>query len=204
VDYEALTEHPSTVYPYRLANTASEYMVRVPHLFMDPAERDHVSDLFLLELPKIDHLTPVVHMVDIRQIGGDSLSTILEESTGSTGSTQTHTIINPYEEEFPAFPPGFRGAIFAISVEVERNTDRTAHRVERENAKEVRANAEGRRPIRRDLADAFDMCGNQQVHKTPSTNIAITMNELAKLPQSPALDTVMAYLKAAMVQVNEN
>jgi hypothetical protein len=33
-DYEALTEHPSIVYPYGLANTASEYMVRVPHLFM--------------------------------------------------------------------------------------------------------------------------------------------------------------------------
>jgi hypothetical protein len=43
-------------------------------------------------------------MVDIRPIGGDSLSTILEESTGSTGSTQTHTITIPYEEEFPAFP----------------------------------------------------------------------------------------------------
>jgi hypothetical protein len=48
------------------------------------------------------------------------------------------------------------------------------------------------------------MCGNQQVHKTPCPNIVVAMNELAKLPQSSALDTVMAYLKAAMVQVNEN
>jgi hypothetical protein len=51
-------EHPSTIYPYGLVNAASEYMV-------------HVSDLFLLELPEIDHPAPVVNMVDIRQIDGD-------------------------------------------------------------------------------------------------------------------------------------
>jgi hypothetical protein len=90
-NYEALTKHPSTVYPYGLVNMASEYMVRVPHLFVDPAERD----LFLLELPEINHPAPIINMMDIRQTGGDSLSTILEESTGSTGSTQTHTITNP-------------------------------------------------------------------------------------------------------------
>jgi hypothetical protein len=98
-------EHPFTIYPYRLANTTSEYMVRVSHLFMDPAERDHVSDLFLLELPEIDHPAPIVNKVDIRQISGDSLSTIWEESVRSTGSAQTHTITNPYEEEFLVFPP---------------------------------------------------------------------------------------------------
>jgi hypothetical protein len=79
---------------------ASEYMVCIPHLFVDLAERDRVSDLFLLELPEIDYPAPVVNMVDIRQIGGDSLSTIPEESTGSTSST--HATTNPYE--FPAFP----------------------------------------------------------------------------------------------------
>jgi hypothetical protein len=79
-------------------------MVRVPHLFVDPAEHDHVSDLFLLELPEIGHPAPVVNMVDIRQIGGDSLSTIPEGSTRSTGSTQTHIVTNPYEEELLAFP----------------------------------------------------------------------------------------------------
>jgi hypothetical protein len=70
-----------------------------------------------------------------------------------------------------------------------------AHRVERENAEY----AKGWCPIQRDLANAFDMCGNQQVHKTPSANIAVTMNELAKLPQSLVLNTVTAHLKAAMV-----
>jgi hypothetical protein len=69
---------------------------------MDPAEHDHVSDLSLLELPEIGHPALVVNMVDIRQIGGDSLSTIQEESTGSTSST--HVITNPYDEEFLEFP----------------------------------------------------------------------------------------------------
>jgi hypothetical protein len=50
-DYEALTEHSSNTYPYGLVNTASEYTARIPHLFVDPAERDHVLDLCLLDLP---------------------------------------------------------------------------------------------------------------------------------------------------------
>jgi hypothetical protein len=43
------------------------------------------------------------------------------------------------------------------------------------------------------------MCDNQQVFKTPSDNIAVAMNELNKLPESPALDAVKAYLKVAIV-----
>jgi hypothetical protein len=58
VDYEFLMEHPSIVYPYGLVNATSKYMVHVPHLFVDPAERDHVLDLFLLELPKINYPAP--------------------------------------------------------------------------------------------------------------------------------------------------
>jgi hypothetical protein len=47
------------------------------------------------------------------------------------------------------------------------------------------------------------MCNNQQVFKTLSANIDVAMNKLNKLPESPALDAVKAYLKAATVQVNE-
>jgi hypothetical protein len=68
-------------------------------------------------------------VVEIRQIGEDSLSTILEESTRSTGShgtnytrsTRSHgtnytrTLIDPYGEEFPAFPPSFGGVVFAVT-----------------------------------------------------------------------------------------
>jgi hypothetical protein len=37
------------------------------------------------------------------------------------------------------------------------------------------------------------------VFKTLSTNIVVAMNELNKLPESPALDAVKAYLKVAIV-----
>jgi hypothetical protein len=37
------------------------------------------------------------------------------------------------------------------------------------------------------------------VLKTSSANIVVAMNELNKLPKSPALDVVKAYLKAAIV-----
>jgi hypothetical protein len=77
--------------------------------------------------------------------------------------------------------------------------------VDLDNAKEDTANAgaDGLRDIHRDLVDAFDMCDNQQVFKTPSINIVVAMNELNKFPESLALDAVKAYLKAATVQINE-
>jgi hypothetical protein len=152
-------------------------------------------------------------VVELRQIGEDSLSTISKESTGSTGShgtNYTRTLIDPYGEEFLAFPPSFGGAVFAISNDdpphdgeidqEERNTNRRARRVDLENTEEdaARAGADGQRDIYRDLDDTFDICDNQQIFKT-SSNIAVTMNELNKFPKSPALDTVKAYLKADIV-----
>jgi hypothetical protein len=99
-------------------NAASEYAACIPHLFMDPAERDHVLDLCLIDLPEPDHPTPTVNMVDIRQIGQDSLSTIPEEGTRSTkshGTNYTLTLIDPYGHKFLAFARSFGGAVFAVS-----------------------------------------------------------------------------------------
>jgi hypothetical protein len=216
-------EHSPNTYPYGLVNAASEYATRIPHLFVDPAERDHASDLYLIDLPELDHPTPTVNMMEIRQIREDSLSTIPEEGTGSTeshGTSYTRTLIDPYGQEFLAFPPGFGGAVFAVSnnepprdgetnqervAREERNADHRARRVDLENTKEDAANTAvgGQRDIRCDLIDAFDMCDNQQVFKTASANNAITKNKLNKLPKSSALDAIKAYLKAATVQVNE-
>jgi hypothetical protein len=158
-------------------NTASEYAAHIPHLFVDHTERDHVSDLCLINLPKLDHPAPTVNMVDIWQIGQDSLSTIPEEGTGSTnshGTNYTCTLIDQYGQEFLAFPPGFGGAVFAVSndepsraretdqertAREERNADRRARRVDLENAEEDAA-AGGQRDIRHGLTDAFDMCDN--------------------------------------------
>jgi hypothetical protein len=192
-------------------------------MFVDPAERDHVSNLYLIDLPKPDHPTPIVNMVEIRQIGENSLSTISKESTGSTeshGTSYTCTLINPYGQEFLAFPLDFGGAVFAVSnnkpprngetdqervAQEERNADHRARRVDPENAKKDAADVGtgGQRDICRDLTDAFDMYNNQQVFKTLSANIVVAMNERNKLPESPALDVVMTILKAATVQVND-
>jgi hypothetical protein len=184
-------------------NVASEYAAHIPHLFVDPTEHDHISDLCLIDLPKPDHLAPTVNVVEIRQIGEDSLSTILEEGTRSTkshGTSYTRTLIDPYGQEFLAFPPGFGGAVFTVSNnepprDGETDQERDAQRVDLENAKEDAADAAagGQRDIHHDLTNAFDMCVNQQVFKTPSANIAIAMNELNKLLQSPALDAIKAY-----------
>jgi hypothetical protein len=117
-DNEALMEHSSNTYPYGLVNVASEYTARIPHLFANPTERGRILDLYLIDLPEPHHPAPTVNVVEIGQIGGDSLSTILEESTESTRSHRTnytYTLIDPYGQEFPAFPLGFGGAIFAVS-----------------------------------------------------------------------------------------
>jgi hypothetical protein len=170
---------PNT-YPYGLVNATSEYATRIPHLFVGLAERDHVSDLCLIDLPEPDRPAPTVNVVELRQIGEDSLSTILEESTGSTeshGTSYTCTLIDPYGQEFSAFPPGFGGVIFTVSndepprdgetdqervAQEERNTDRRAWRVDLENTEEDAANVAvgGQRNIRHNLTDAFDMCDN--------------------------------------------
>jgi hypothetical protein len=66
-------EHSSNTYPYGLVNAVSEYTARIPNLFMDPAERDHILDLCLIDLPKLDHPVPTINVVEIRQIGGLAL-----------------------------------------------------------------------------------------------------------------------------------
>jgi hypothetical protein len=67
-DYEALMEYSPSTYPYGLANTASEYATRIPHLFVDLADRNHVSGLCLIDLLEPDHPAPTVNVVEIRQI----------------------------------------------------------------------------------------------------------------------------------------
>jgi hypothetical protein len=65
-DYKALTKHSPNTYPYRLVNATSEYAARIPHLFVDPIECDHILNLCLKNLPEPDHPAPIVNMVDIR------------------------------------------------------------------------------------------------------------------------------------------
>jgi len=62
-----------------------------------------------------------------------------------------------------------------------KNADRQ-HRRDTEAA--PKADKDGRGPPchQRNLKEAFDMVGDQPVYQTPSANLAITLNELDKLP----------------------
>jgi hypothetical protein len=83
--YQVLTED-CQAFPYGLKNVASEYAYHTPHLFMSPMERDHVSDLYFLDLPRPSP-GDAVNMVGIREHHEGSLHTLPEDGDSSTGST---------------------------------------------------------------------------------------------------------------------
>jgi len=49
------------------------------------------------------------------------------------------------------------------------------------------------------LDDAFDMVGNQQVFKTPSTNVAVAMANLERLPNMPEYQDVRTNIRAHLI-----
>jgi hypothetical protein len=55
----------------------------------------------------------------------------------------------------------------------------------------------------RNLNDAFDMVGNKLVFKTPSANVAVAIESLKRLLDTPEIQNIQedlqAYLQAAMV-----
>ena len=59
------------------------------------------------------------------------------------------------------------------------------------------------RQLQRNLNDEFICVDGHDVYKTPSANLAMAANELARLPQTPEVVKVAAMLKAAHCQVNE-
>ena len=65
------------------------------------------------------------------------------------------------------------------------------------------ANEDGRGPPHqeRNLKEAFDMVDDQPVYQTPSANLAITFNELDKLPHTLEVEKVRAHIIAVQVQV---
>ena len=59
------------------------------------------------------------------------------------------------------------------------------------------------RPLHRNLDDEFVRVDGHDVYKTPSANLAVAANELARLEQMPAVTMVTAMLKSVHCQVNE-
>jgi hypothetical protein len=84
-EYQVLTED-CQAFPYGLKNAAFEYAYRTPHLFMGPTKRDHVSDLYFLDLPR-PSLGNAINMVSIREHHEGSVHTLPEDGDYSTGST---------------------------------------------------------------------------------------------------------------------
>ena len=122
----------------------------------------------------------------------------------------------------PPFPPFRGGGIFNISVDSppwdgETNKDHAAHVNRNTNHAQRRANkatlvlaeaarndqldSQGRpRQLQRNLDDEFVRVDDHDVYKTPSANLTVAANELAWLPQTLEVATM---LKAAHCQVNE-
>ena len=52
VDYEVPMENMPRPYPFGLVGAGSAYQIAVHHLFIDHAERDHIDDLYMIDLPE--------------------------------------------------------------------------------------------------------------------------------------------------------
>ena len=69
---------------------------------------------------------------------------------------------------------------------------------------EAQLDSQGRsRHLHRNLNDEFVRVDGHDVYKTPSANLAMATNELARLPQTSEVAKVAAMLKAVHCQVNE-
>ena len=134
------------------------------------------------------------------------------------------TIAETTTEQLP-FPTFHGGAIFNVSVDsppqegetkedraarVNRNTNHAQRRANEativlaKGARNKQLDSQGRpRPLQRNLDDEFVRVDGHDVYKTPSANLIVAANELARLPQTPEVTKVVAMLKAAHCQVNE-
>jgi len=65
-------ENPSMPYPFGMEGVGSAYQNTVHHLFVDHIERDHVTDLYMIDPNDFGQPTPVINMVAIRQLSDDS------------------------------------------------------------------------------------------------------------------------------------
>jgi hypothetical protein len=78
---------------------------------MGPTERDHVSDLYFLDIPQ-PSLGNAVNMVRVWEHHEGSIHTLLEDGDSSTRSTcSVHTEVEHLDDEYDLdplpYPPGF-------------------------------------------------------------------------------------------------
>ena len=159
-------------------------------------------------------------MLHVGRCPGASLQTILEENPDSETQGSTETLAETTTEQLP-LPPFRGGAIFNVSVdspsrEGEMEEDRTACVNRNINRAQRRANeadlamteaqldSQGRPcQLYHNLDDEFVRVDGHDIYKTPSANLVIAANELARLPLTLEVAKVAVMLKVAHCQVNE-
>ena len=157
-------------------------------------------------------MVAICKLLDDPSLPTKCLHNVLNESPNdySKGSTKTAS-------SYPTFPPRFGGMIFHVShdrvtkdsetaEEREARLAKNGNRQRRRDAEAAQgADKDGHGPPchQRNLEEAFDMVGDQPVYQTPSANLAISFNELNKLPHTPKVEKVRAHIIAAQIQVNE-
>ena len=115
-DYEAPMENPPRPYPFRLEGAGSAYQNAVHHLFAHHVERNHITDLYVIDPTDPGQPTPVVNMVAICQLSEDSplltksLHHVLDNSPDDSSEGSTKTL-----SSCPTFPSGFEGMIFHVN-----------------------------------------------------------------------------------------
>ena len=142
-----------------------------------------------------------VNMVSVRTLlEGDTAS--MRSSTGSVPTEVLHLEDEDYDMDlppyplgfsrFPVFPPQWGYLILNVSNDepvLDGETDDQRQQCEQCNTDRAQRRAhkeeQQRQLIPHNLDDAFDMVGNQQVFKTPSANVAISMVNLERLPNTP-------------------
>jgi hypothetical protein len=219
-DYLSLMESALTILVQRRPPPGSDLSEadRTATIHQD-ALRDKFAD------PITDQLSPTIDMLQIGQHPEESLHTILEKNPDSESQGSMEIVAETATVQ-PPFPPFRGGGIFNVSInsppwDGQTDEDHAARVNRNANRAQCRANeativlaeaasngeqldSQGRpRPLRRNLDDEFVRVNDHDVYKTPSANLVVAANELARPKQTPEVTKVAAMLKATHYQLNE-
>ena len=135
-----------------------------------------------------------------------SLHTILEKNPDSESQGSTETVAETTAVQ-PPFPPFRGGRIFNVSIDspprdgeidedhaarINRNANRAQRRANEAAIVLAEAACNGEQldsqgrphPLHRNLDDKFVRVDGHDIYKTPSTNLAVAANELARFEQT--------------------
>ena len=178
--------------PFGFANIAATYQDALRGKFTD-----QVGDIHPLANQITDQPPPTVNMLHVSRCSRASLQTIPKENPDSESQASMETLTETFTEQLP-LPPFRGGTVFNVSIDSPpRNGETEEERAARENRNINRAQRRANeitlaiaeqqldsqgRPLQRNLDDEFVHVDGHNVYKTPSANLAMATNELARLP----------------------